>query len=862
MWSSMGAWKEVWAQVSAFLRLDDLCVFRRVCKALCKLVGPSFLSFSRFSVVPNRVSLMETNTKYERAVELFRHAGLPFSSVPATDWSFWCSQLSESVDIMVQRSNVEVLHLNSVRLVAGRTLRERFHRLHTVTFDSVLASACFDEKPYEAIHTVSILPPRSDLNLEELAQSVLENPESEIVVDVASSSQNVFAACVHHFNHLVFQYFPALQRISYCASAWQEIVLLYNTLRERRRHHANDRPPITHLLLSSSSTLAIPEGSDLLSSILLTLPELEELRIDTKITCTVIAPSALPYKAEAPVVIDLNDETAADVKQKAPSGDVDTPVLTSAEMRCLHVSVSCQDSPVFAFPKLETLALQVPNPQHCVLFGPLPSLTDLELAAPFHVLSLLLDTIDPSSLPVLKTLKFYTSILEQSAESLLFKVGNMPVLEELIATFNSEVPFQTVSLQLSGEVLRTLTLNVQPNIWIQRLDLDTNMESLEKLIVVSGNQPRASATNRVIISSLPSTLKTLSVPAQWCLSADSPAENAIVPVDVTSTSSDVLFLSTFFQIDAMQLHTGLSTLCLQVLSEPEEDFLELFAHVLPIMPNLTTCLLRLVSPSHHPSDSDALPIHHLRSKSLNMLNIKLLPTIFAKPNPQATIGGSQNRTVHSASALDPNLAVTFPGHNPAASGRANCQVTQCMCSGYSRDTLRRNAPLTCSTLGCGHAANEHRAVADIITYWLSISLECPKLTHLAVAGLSVLMDISTVIKRSPILTHLQVSLSQTPERLTIAHPTLSTLHLGRLDQATVIHMNLPKLVRLFVEACPVLTSIHPLPLPNLETVYIVSSSAITPECRLRLERTNPKGGAKLIMAYPKKTQFPDYFPTL
>lgn len=343
------------------------------------------------------------------------------------------------------------------------------------------------------------------------------------------------------------------------------------------------------------------------------------------------------------------------------------------------------------------------------------------------------------------------------------------------------------------------------------------------------------------------------------------------PIKLDCVSSK-LSLSTFCCLqDAssiLDLNPRLTTLSLQILV-PNPFFLPLFASVLPQLVNLRECLLRIISTDELPCITTTLSATAIRSNSLQMLNLKMLPQVYTKPTPHNTVGATQRIAPNCATAIDPHIVFpAFPGRLAEAAGRSNCNMPGCICSGYTRDSsalaLHRPPSVwpSCATIGCGHAAKDHREASDSSSRWLNVEIHCPNLTHLALGGLSNQTDISNLLRSSRRLTHAQISFADTHHHLTIAHPTLTTLHLARVETATTLFLNLPSLVRLYVEHCPTITSIWPMPTPKLETIHSISSASLTPDSRLAISRSNKKGPTLFLVSPPSKHLFPDFIPYL
>jgi hypothetical protein len=816
--------KPGWNPFGEKASLPDLMVLRRVCKLFHELVGVSFLFLSRFEDFPDGLMAMDEVSKQCSAIFTMRSSPTQFSSIPAHQWTFSVAQTTAPLDAALLKQNAQVFHLNSFSLMHGSELR-KLPAVETLTVDSLIAFACFPPAAYDHITSLTLMSPREDHIPAYMAR--VKQVEG-LEIDLAPEDD--YSAFLRYFcEGLLSNGFISLQRIIMCTAVFEEASAILAALAVREETRI--LPPITHIMIYSGVHFEVPQEFDLLGLILLRFPQLEGLWLDSKIGCR-------PEREE----------------------------LSLGQLKSLHCTIS-DVPPVYmslAGQSLEYLHMNIIG-ESIVTIDPISkNLRKIQIGGPIQTISMFLSSLQPingeSPVPLLQSIRF-TAFMSDQATMESFELNPVPNLECLEAAFYSSAHLLPLELRCSGPQLRTLRLEVPPVIVVSRLLLDVNMEALETLDIVHSLEPRASTKWNVVVPHLPPSLTCTHIPAHWTLLSN-PEEYAQFGVISQRFHLSTFDITTPFDL---QLRTSLKTLDLEVLVVVE-SFLPELALLMPQLPRLKECRLKLLAPARDPSFCSPLPIVPLHSNSLKLLNLKLLAKVWAKPTLKSTIG--EARHPQHASALDPNLTLGPVGHPPIAAGRSNCMVNGCSCSGYTRDPFalaRAGYPApagvpACSTLNCGHGAMEHKPAADLQTRWLSLSLRCPRLTHLAVAGLSAITNFSELLHESPLLTHVQVSLSHTPEHITIAHANLTTLHLGRLEALKALYLKLPKLVRLYVEHCPALHTLLPFPTPNLETIHLVSTMAITPDCRLHLQRANPKHNATISLTAPRKYWFPEFLP--
>lgn len=679
------------------------------------------------------------------------------------------------------------------------------------------------------------------------------------------------------------------------------------------QHNGSTSATIT---ANGSAGFKIPADVSLIPSLLKSLPHLEDLWIDHSIS-TWVDVETLELKnlkrlhatiaGDPPVCLTLSGPNLEYFRLQVHDGSVVTvdPITTqklekieiSASLQAISFLLSSLEGDPHAFPHLHTIEFSASMSETTTM--PVFELVDLPNLNRLHARFSLtpasgLSPPGPVQSPLPVAMLRTPSIVNPA-------VSNAAVaqLHQHHAHEANSVPL-ALSITINSSRLRYLALDLRPGIIVQRLMISPSLTQLSSLLVASHPSPRASSVMVVELPYLPPSITTMHIPAQWILRTapiavpvppdvnlddvgmQSPvAANTNQTMDATSLSASgaVAYVTLPVKFDSiaaklslasfgvpepvsslLDFHPRLSVLSLQ-LHVPDSQFLPRFSLILPQLVNLRECLLRLMSVDSAPTLQQPLPCTHLSSNSLQMLNLKLLPQVYAKPTPQGTVGSTLRIAPHCASAVDPHLVLPNPNNNFSESiGRAECAAANCRCTGYTRDA--KNSFHVCATLSCGHPATSHRLTPDSNAKWLTLRLKCPKLTHLALAGLSEQNDISSLIRGSPLLTHAQISFAATPDNVTITHSQLVTLHIARLESAKTIYLNLPKLVRLYVESCPQIQALWPYPTPKLETVSLVATLSISPDSRLALQRCNVQGPAFISTSAPSKYYFPDYIPSL
>lgn len=661
----------------------------------------------------------------------------------------------------------------------------------------------------------------------------------------------------------------------------------------------------------------LPDDISLIPSLLKSLPHLEDLWIDHSISTWVNIDTLDLNKlkrlhatiaGDPPVCLTLSGPHLEYFRLQVHDGSVVTvDPATTRQLQKIEISASLQaisfllnslEGDTDAFPHLHTIEFAASMSETTTMpvfeLIDLPSLTRLHARfslAPASTLS----PPGPAQPPL--------PVAVNRQPSILAPLNSNPSLAQLhqhhVHEANS-VPL-ALSLTINGSQLRHLALDLRPGIIVQRLLLSPSLTSLSSLLVASHPSPRASSVLIVEVPYLPPSISTLHIPAQWVIvtppiAVELPAGVVLAPqglqspaaantsqtMDTTSLSESgslayvtmpVKYTSVLGKLSLasfgvpepistlLDFHPNLSVLSLQ-LHYHDALFLPAFSRVLPMLVSLRECLLRLTAIDAPPTLQTPLPCFHFESKSLQMLNLKLLPMVYTKPTPQGTVGSTHRIAAHCASAVDPHLVLPIPNSSYCDTlGRAECNAAKCGCSGYTRDA--KNAIQICATIRCGHPASSHRLTGDSNAKWLTLRMKCPSLTHLALAGLSDQNDFSALLRGSPLLTHVQLSFAATPEHMTISHPNVRALHIARLENAKSVYLNLPQLIRLYVESCPLVSSVMPYPTPKLETVSLIASPSVSPDSRLALQRCNVQGQVSLTQtAPPSKYWFPDFVPSL
>lgn len=673
----------------------------------------------------------------------------------------------------------------------------------------------------------------------------------------------------------------------------------------------------TNSAANGAKGFTVPNDISLIPCLIKSLPHLEDLWIDHSIS-TWVNIDTLDLKklkklhatiaGEPPVCLTLSGPHLEFFRLQVHDGSVVTvDPATTRQLQKIEISASLQaisfllnslEGDADAFPHLHTIEFTASMSEMTTMpvfeLIDLPSLTRLHARfslAPASTLS----PPGPAQPPLPVAVNRQPSILAP-----LNSNPSVAQLHQHHAHDANSVPL-ALSLTINSSKLRNLMLDLRPGIIVQRLLLSPSLTHLSTLTILSHPAPRASSLLIVEVPYLPPSISSLYVPAQWVLctppiALELPAGVMLAPqgiqspvaanthqtMDTTSLSesgtvayvtlpvkytsvSSKLGLSSFGVPEPistlLDFHPNLSVLTLQ-LHYHDALFLPAFSRVLPTLVSLRECMLRLTAIDAPPTLQTPLPCFHFESKSLQHLNFKLLPTVYTKPTPHGTVGSTHRIAANCASAVDPHLVL--PNPNTAycdTLGRAECNAAKCGCSGYTRDA--KNAIQICATLRCGHPASSHRLTGDSNAKWLTLRLKCPSLTHLALAGLSDQNDFSALLRSSPLLTHVQLSFAATPEHMTISHPNVRTFHIARLENAKSIYLNMPNLIRLYVESCPIVSSILPFPTPKLETVSLIASPSITPDSRLALQRCNVQGQVFISQTVPpSKYWFPDYVPTL
>lgn len=662
----------------------------------------------------------------------------------------------------------------------------------------------------------------------------------------------------------------------------------------------------------------LPDNIPLIPSILGSLPSLEDLWIDHSISTWINMDTLdlgnlkrlhATIAGEPPVCLTLSGTHLEYFRLQVHDGSVVTvdPTTTqmlqkieiSASLQAISFLLSSLEGGSDAFPHLHTIefAASMSTTTTMPIFElvDLPSLTRLHARFSLAPASSLAPP-GPAQPPLPIGMNRQPSILPMPANS----AASLAQLHQHHAHEANSVPL-ALSLTINSSKLSHLALDLRPGIIVQRLMISPSLTQLSTLLVASHPSPRASSVMVVEMPYLPPSISTLHIPAQWILrtppiavqvpthvslatiGVQSPvAANTNETMDATSLShsgavayvtlpvkygsvAGKLSLASFGAPEPistlLDFHPNLSVLSLQ-LHYPDPLFLHNFSQVLPHLVSLRECLLRLTATDGNPTLQIPLPCTLLESKSLQLLNIKLLPMVYTKPTPQGTVGSTLRIPTNCASAVDPHLVLVNPTtHVLESMGRAECTTpTTCRCSGFTRDA--KNSVQLCATIGCGHPASAHRLTHDSNAKWLTLRLKCPSLTHLALAGLTDQNDISSLLRGSPLLTHAQLSFASTPDHLTVTHSNLRALHIARLETAKSLYLNLPQLARLYVESCPSMSIIVPMPLPKLETVNLVATPLVNPDSRLALKRCSSKSEVCIVMTPPSKHWFPDYVPSL
>jgi hypothetical protein len=806
-------WKAIWSHFEELCSLEDLKTLRRVCVLFHSLVGTSFILAGRFKVFPTESHSLEDVLKSYRAIEAIQSPAFLPLSIPDLQWPFSVVQMNPTNERALAKTNATILHLNAIQPLQREEILS-LPCLTTLTACSTLAFSCLQPNNYASIHTIAILPSRENL-FSAYFQRLKHNPNLVVELNQNDTSPDLSPFVAHFSDMLLLNGFTSLERVSLACSSWEEMGAILAAL--SRRESLSEFSKLTHLMLiGMGDNFTIPPDISLLPELLVRFPSLEELWLDPSISCTTTAES-LDFK---------------NIRSFQANFDCDPPI-------CLCIGGN----------QLQYLRLQVSD-QSIITIDPISrNLQSIDVDASIQAISFLLSSLESSPPPNLSNITFVASMSEEMTMP-EFELVEIPTVQTVKAHFHSQTAGLPLKLRFAGINVHILEIDVRPNIFVTLLALDLGMKSIHSLAIADYHHPRASSRLLVEMPYFPPTITSLHVPAHWTLTSG--------PKELTHFNSvtSKLILSSFDILTPFDLHLNveLQSLSLNILSSAE-SFLYEFSLSLPQMQALRQCVLSLLAPELDPDISTALNIISLRSQSLRMLNLKLLPKVWAKPSPQSTIGVGKHP--NWASALDSNLALGAVGHQPVATGRSTCTIAGCRCSGYTRELGRHTTVPPCSSIGCGHAATDHRPAADHQTRWLTISLNCPQLTHLTLAGLSQLMDLSSLLRSSPLLTHLQASLSWTPNQVTIAHCNLSTLHLGRMEQMNTLYLKMPKLVRLFVESCPLLSSIVPIPTPLLEAVYLTSTTSITPESRAVITKANPNRPVSIAASPPTKHWFPE-----
>lgn len=687
-----------------------------------------------------------------------------------------------------------------------------FPKLRTLTMDYPMALASFDLDPYENIDTLVIAPPVFNLQLTLFNQL---KHQQDLVLKLEPDSPPL--ACTVHLNHLLRGGFTSVRKVAFGLSSIYEVKTLVAGLADRA-----SKPeffaPLTHLFLWHGTILPTeqPEPLDWLTFLTSNFPQLEEVWMDP------------------PLVAMAQQES-----------------YTLATLRRLRMAFLGEGCFSIGGPELEYLILTLFDTALVTILPDANKLCSLEVHAGLQSASYLLEQLASNGgLPSLHTIVFISTFAPDEGQS-TFVVGDIPSLTSLTARFSTTNPNAVLSLSFACYNLKELSIDVYAAISVPNLVIDQNMTRLESLKISPSFHQRESVVSTVLTPFLPPSLTYLSIPAHWKLVTD----QEHTPQALNSTSQGILLSCYRLNVGEFQLHHRLRYLQMNILT-PIQSFQTHFAKLLPELSALTTCIINLTAPPLDIFRNTEIPVIHLSSKSLQLLSFKLLPKVFHKQALQTTVGLSNPHSANTCSAIDPLISFPILGQPPPAIGRAKCKVHGCTCSGFTRE-MADNRGL-CYTPRCMHSVLDHEQAADMQHRWLSLSLDCPQLTHLAIAGLNSMTSLPSLLRHAPLLTHLQVSMSDTFFSMTIAHPHLTTLHIARLEGLTNLHLNCPNLIRVFAEFCPQLVSIIPSPTPRLEVVHCVAT-ALAPDARLQL--TKAKDPAPLIVQeFPPKAFFPDYLP--